>query len=151
MQKEMVWPRITKYLVLLSYRFYRMKLGLTSILLFVFSVGFAQTGVITVKDNAGAGTLVEKHIYFNKEHGELPGYRIQLSATTSLMSAKDAKALFLQRFTDYHASIVFEAPNYKVRIGNYTNRFDANRDLQEIITEYPAAYIVKDLINIAER
>ena len=72
-------------------------------------------------------------------------------AGTSLITAKDTKALFLQRYSDYNASIVFEAPNYKVRIGNYTNRFDANRDLQEIITEYPSAYVVKDLINIAEQ
>lgn len=128
-----------------------MKLGFLVILLLVGLGSYAQTGTITIKDNAGAGTLVEKHIFFNKEHGELPGYRIQVFAGTSLITAKDAKALFLQRYADYNASIVFEAPNYKLRIGNYTNRFDANRDLQELLTEYPNAYVVKDLINIAEQ
>lgn len=128
-----------------------MKSIFSAILLFLGFGCFAQTGTITIKDNAGAGALVEKHIFFNKEHGELPGYMIQVFAGTSLITAKDSKALFLQRYSDYNASIVFEAPNYKVRIGNYTNRFDANRDLQEIITEYPSAYVVKDLINIAEQ
>lgn len=128
-----------------------MKQEFLLILLFCGFCCYAQTGTITIKDNAGAGTLVEKHIFFNKEHGELPGYRIQVLATTSLITAKDTKSSFLQRYSDYNASIVFEAPNYKVRIGNYTNRFDANRDLQEIITDYPNAYVVKDLINIAEQ
>ncbi len=128
-----------------------MKSGLLLIAVFIVFAANAQTGIITIKDNAGAGALVEKHIFFNKEHGELPGYRIQVFAGTSLITAKDAKALFLQRYADYNASIVFEAPNYKLRIGNYTNRFDANRDLQELLTEYPNAYVVKDLINIAEQ
>ncbi|MFI5170760.1 MAG: SPOR domain-containing protein [Chitinophagales bacterium] len=128
-----------------------MKLIFAIIMFTLTAVAYGQTGVITIKDNAGAGELIEKHIYFNKEHGELPGYRIQVMATTSLMSAKDSKALFLQRYENYHASIVFEAPNYKVRVGNYMNRFDANRDLQDLLVEYPEAYIVKDLINITEQ
>ncbi len=127
-----------------------MKSILTLIIIFYHLVSFGQTGVITIKDNAGANELIQRHIYFNKEHGELPGYRIQVMATTSLITAKDTKAAFLQRYENYPASIVFEAPNYKVRIGNYINRFDANRELQDLIIEYPSAYIVKDLINIKE-
>ncbi len=120
------------------------------ITLFCASTTFAQTGNIVVNDQAGAGELIEQHVLFNKEHGELPGYRIQILATNSLVSAKDAKSNFLKQFDGYHATIVFEAPNYKLRIGNYTNRFDANRDLQIILESFPNALIVKDLINITE-
>lgn len=111
---------------------------------------FSQTGVITVNDNAGANALVEKHIYFNKEHGELPGYRVQIISSTSLGDVKAAKSSFLQKFPEFKANIVYEAPNYKLRIGNYTNRFDANRYLQEFLIYYPNAFIVKDMIHIAE-
>ncbi|HNV99619.1 MAG TPA: hypothetical protein PKL06_09635, partial [Chitinophagales bacterium] len=48
------------------------------------------------------------------------------------------------------ATIIFEAPNYKVRVGNYTNRFDANRDLMIVKNNYSEALIVKDLIRISE-
>lgn len=121
------------------------------LLIFIsFRLG-AQTGTINITDKAGAGDLVNKHIFFNKEHGELPGYRIQIVSSSSLVAAKDTKSAFLKKFPDYNATIVFEAPNYKLRVGNYTNRFDANRDLQEILTEYPNAYVVKDLINISEQ
>jgi hypothetical protein len=108
----------------------------------------AQTGV-TIHDQAGAGELIERHIFFNKEHGELPGYRIQVYAGTSLSEAKDQKSGFLQNY-DIAATIIFEAPNYKVRVGNYTNRFDANRDLMIVKNNYSEALIVKDLIRISE-
>jgi hypothetical protein len=107
----------------------------------------AQNGNITIHDEAGAGDLIEKHIMFNKDHGELPGYRIQIFAGTSLTNAKEAKSSFLKVF-DIPAVIIFEAPNYKVRVGNYTNRFEANSDLQTLTIDYPDALIVKDLITV---
>ena len=127
-----------------------MKFILTGLLLLAVSVGFCQTGTVVINDQAGAGQLIEQHVLFNKEHGELPGYRIQVMATSSLVTAKEAKAGFLKQFDDYRATIVFEAPNYKLRIGNYTNRSDANRDLQLLLESYPNALIVKDLISITE-
>jgi len=109
----------------------------------------AQFVHITVDDQAGATELVERHIFFNKEHGELPGFRIQVYSGASLSEAKDRKAGFLNKY-EMSAMIVFEAPNYKLRIGNYTNRFDANRDLQIIREYYPDAFIVKDLVKLTE-
>jgi hypothetical protein len=108
-----------------------------------------STGSVTMHDEAGANALVERYIYFNKEHNQLPGYRIQVIASPKLQDIKDAKSTFLNRYA-YKATIVFEAPNYKLRIGNYQNRFEANRDLQEILTDYPNAFICKDLINVSD-
>jgi len=120
------------------------------LILLAASVAFGQPNNVVINDYAGAGQLIEQHVAFNKEHGELPGYRIQLMATNSLVTAKDEKAAFLKHYDSFRATIVFEAPNYKLRIGNYTNRFDANRDLQVLLVDFPNALIVKDLINITE-
>jgi len=108
----------------------------------------AQT-TVTIDDQAGAMQLVERHIFFNQEHGELPGYRIQIYSGNSLSEAKENKSEFLKLY-DIPAAIIFEAPNYKVRIGNYTNRFEANRDLMIVKDQYTDALIVKDLIRLSE-
>ncbi|MFN0275965.1 MAG: SPOR domain-containing protein [Chitinophagales bacterium] len=114
------------------------------------SAAFSQSGTITITDNAGANDLVQKHIYFNKEHNELPGWRIQVLSTNSLLDAQNAKSAFLNEYDEMSADVIFEAPNYKLRIGNYHNRFDANRDLQLVIVDYPHAFICKDMIKINE-
>lgn len=128
-----------------------MRILLVILISFVATGISAQSGGVVINDYAGAGQLIEQHIAFNKELGELPGYRIQLMTTNSLVTAKDEKVKFLNQFDSYRATIVFEAPNYKLRIGNYTNRFDANRDLQMLLADFPNALIVKDLINITEQ
>ena len=112
------------------------------------TLSLAQTSV-QIDDQAGAAQLIERHIFFNQEHGELPGYRIQVYSGVSLSDAKDRKSAFLQSY-DMYATIIFEAPNYKVRVGNYTNRFDANRDLILVQDRYTDALIVKDLIRLSE-
>lgn len=127
-----------------------MKLLSVIILFLVTSTVFGQTNVV-INDQAGAAELIEQHVAFNKEHGELPGLRIQILATNSLVTAKEAKADFLKQYDGFRATIVFEAPNYKLRIGNYTNRFDATSDLQVILEKYPNALIVKDLIHISDK
>lgn len=108
----------------------------------------AQSGTINIHDNAGANALVEKHIYFNKTHNQLPGWRVQIISTPQLSEAKREKVKLLQQFAEMHATIIFEAPNYKVRVGDYRNRFDANRDLQDLILYYPNAFICKDLVDV---
>ncbi len=127
-----------------------MKLLILSVLCILALPVFSQTGIITINDQAGATQLVEKHIYFNKEHSELPGYRIQILSSASLGDVKSAKSSFLQKFPEMKANIEYESPNYKLRIGNYTNRFDANRDLQDILLYYPNAFIAKTKIIITE-
>lgn len=117
---------------------------------FITITGFTQTGSITIHDHAGATELVEKHIYFNKEHSKLPGWRIQVFSTPQLSEANREKAKLLQQLDDMHATIIFEAPNYKVRVGNYRDRFDANRDLQNIMLYYPNAFICKDLVDVKD-
>jgi hypothetical protein len=112
--------------------------------------GLAQTGSVNIHDHAGANELIEQHIYFNKEHSQIPGWRIQVFSSPSMSEANSQKSAVLNNLSNIKTTIVFEAPNYKVRIGNYRNRFDAYRDLQEILIYYPSAFICKDLINVKE-
>lgn len=48
-----------------------------------------------------------------------------------------------QNFTDLDGTIVFNTPNYKVWIGNFRTRIEAERNLIEIKKKYETAYIIK--------
>ena len=39
-------------------------------------------------------------------------------------------------------SLVFESPNYKVRLGSFRTRLEAEKNLLEIKKTYPAAFVV---------
>lgn len=42
-------------------------------------------------------------------------------------------------------TLVFETPNYKVRIGKFRYRIQAEKALQEIKKEYPSAFIISPM------
>ena len=44
---------------------------------------------------------------------------------------------------EWPSDIVYEAPNYKVWIGNFRNRLEAERALVSIKNEFPSAFIPK--------
>ena len=77
----------------------------------------------------------------------VPGFRVQLIASRSRVEAQAIKREALLDF-EQHVYLTFNDPYYKVRIGDYHSRYDAN-DLQEMaITKgYAEAWVVRTMIN----
>lgn len=61
--------------------------------------------------------------------------------------AVDAKAKFVQSYADVPCYVVFQEPYYKVRVGDYRTKMEAENFLKEIVAEYPNAFVVADEIN----
>jgi len=95
--------------------------------------------------------LVSKHIQINQNRKGIDGFRIQIFFDSGNNSKTNAEAIytgFTTRYPDIPAYLSFKAPNYKVRVGDFRTRLDAQRLLNDIIGEYPGAWIIEDLVNI---
>jgi hypothetical protein len=69
-------------------------------------------------------------------------YKIQLFSGDSEKAKKilnDCK----QDFTDLDGTIVFNTPNYKVWVGNFRTKIEAERNLIDIRRKYENAYLIK--------
>ncbi len=92
-------------------------------------------------------TLVEKHIAFNESRGCINGFRIQIffdSGNNSKSNAVSTLSVFKAKHPEVGAYLSFQEPNYKVRVGDYRTRMDAQRFLHKITDDIPNAFIVKD-------
>ena len=92
-------------------------------------------------------TLVAKHIAFNESRESIRGFRIQIffdSGNNSKSAAITTMNEFISKHPKIEAYLMFQEPNYKVRVGDFRNRMDAQRFLHKIIEDYPNAFIVKD-------
>ncbi len=69
-------------------------------------------------------------------------YKIQVFSGNS-EKAKTTLNECKRDFEDLDATIVFNTPNYKVWIGNFKTRIDAERNLIEIKKNYPNALLIK--------
>jgi hypothetical protein len=135
------------------------------ILMLFFTVllfsGPAQQGFTQVKDKEKGQVqiiqddkvdlLVSKHVQINQNRNGIDGYRIQIffdSGNNSKTKAQSIFEGFKAKYPDERAYLSFKSPNYKVRVGDFRTRLDAQRFLNDIIDEYPNAWIIADMINL---
>jgi hypothetical protein len=86
----------------------------------------------------------------NPDNKAIPGYRIQIyfdSGTNSSDRARQVRDDFFFWFPDVPAYVSWKAPNYRVRVGDFRSRLEAEKTLQLILIDYPNAWVIKDEIN----
>ncbi|PZX94012.1 SPOR domain-containing protein [Flavobacterium aquariorum] len=69
-------------------------------------------------------------------------YKIQIFSGAS-ESAKKTLNEFRQEFTNLDGTIIFNTPNYKVWVGNFRTRMEAERNLVEIQKKYKNVFLIK--------
>jgi hypothetical protein len=95
--------------------------------------------------------LVAKHVQINEGKNGVEGYRIQIffdSGTNSKTRAQGIFDSFKAKYPETGVYLTFKAPNYKVRVGDFRSKLDAQRFLHSINEEYPNAWVIEDIINL---
>lgn len=90
-------------------------------------------------DNQLINEFIEKKKEFNKEFGF--GYRIQLYNGFEV-EAKKTRAKFKLEFPDIDTYIVYRQPEWKIQVGMYKTKLEADRALLEIKKEFGGAIVV---------
>lgn len=77
------------------------------------------------------------------------GFRIQIFATESFIDANAMKQTAVQRLTEDSVYVVFDPPVYRVRVGDFRTRVEANQRLGVISAMgFADAWVVGDKITI---
>jgi hypothetical protein len=95
-------------------------------------------------------TELRLSIMENPDNKAIPGYRIQIffdSGTNSSDRARQVRDDFLFWFPEIPAYVSWKTPNYRVRVGDFRSRLEAEKTLQLILIDYPNAWVIKDEIN----
>jgi hypothetical protein len=79
---------------------------------------------------------------------KITGYRIQLYYGLSESKAKTVRNKFIELFPDYSVRLFYSQPEWKVHVGNYRTKLEAERALKVIKPEFGNAFILKTSINI---
>ena len=79
---------------------------------------------------------------------KIDGFRVVIFFDMSKTAAEQQKASFLSMYPSEKAYIDYMAPNYRVRVGNYRTRLEAEKLKQEILPLFPTAIVVEDKIQL---
>lgn len=103
---------------------------------------------VTIKQDEELTTLLAEYKAYNAKRDTRDGYRIQITYTDIREDVYKSKAGMYKQFPELASYVEYEQPNYKLRIGDFKTRLEAANYLQQVITVYPGAFIVKDKIKI---
>lgn len=126
-----------------------MKRLLLPMLLLCGTACYAQTGRITITGDVAVTQMVERHVELNAKVKTIPGYRVQIasfSGANSKTNAFNLRDRFMLDYPSVQAYIVFDEPNFKVKVGDFRTRLEAYAFLQQIKETYKG-YLIRDNIN----
>jgi len=111
------------------------------------------SGVVVTRDPR-VDQLVRKQIAINEEttresRRNVPGFRIQVINTRDRNQAYDAKAKVYEQFPDWKPYLLYQAPYYKLRVGDFRTQEEADAALQQLAKYFPSGlYVIRDIIEL---
>ena len=130
-----------------------------SLILFLISSAFCQSDFIKpsdFSDNPPKFPTVNlpsfssdndlENISSNEEINLIKGYRVQIVISQNEQELQDVK-IEIEKSIDEQTYIIFELPNYKLRVGNFLNRKEAENFQRKIVRlGYKKAWVIPTMI-----
>lgn len=102
----------------------------------------AQDQNITLSQDPKFEQLLSDKRKINTSISTNDTYKIQIFSGKS-EDAKKTLSNFKREFNTIDGTIIFNTPNYKVVVGNFKTRIEAERNLEEIKKHYKNVFLVK--------
>lgn len=111
---------------------------------------YAQNERVELVQDERVDLLVDKHVFLNRHHFSMAGWRIQIffdAGANSKRKATEALRVFNERYPETDAYLSFKEPYYRVRVGDFRSRLEAEGFLKKLQLHYPNAFATNDFIN----
>jgi hypothetical protein len=131
------------------------KLVLVSLLLVAKQVaGQIDSGNVIVVKDPRIDQLVHKQIEINEEttrqsRRNVPGFRIQVINSPDRSKVFAAKVKIYQEFPDLKPYLLYQSPNYKLKVGNFKTQEEAEDFQKQLSRLFPSGlYVIRDIIEL---
>jgi SPOR domain len=126
-----------------------------SILIVIFlynSVAYAQDSLIY--RDPRVDSLIKKQIQINEvttreSRRNIPGFRIQVASSNDRNEVFAIKTKIYRLYPELKPYLIYQPPNYKLKVGNFKTPEEADPYLQKLIQSFPlGVYLVPDIIEV---
>ncbi len=111
---------------------------------------YSQTGNVEIIKDARIDALVKKQgmVIPPATSPQITGYRVQLFFDSDRKLVDEARSKFIAAYPKVDSYIVFTAPNYVLKVGDFRTELEAERIKDNLFVNFPTSFIVKELINL---
>ncbi len=99
-------------------------------------------------------SLMKKQIQINEattrdSRRNIPGFRIQVATSNNRNDVFVVKTKIYQKYPELKPYLIYQPPNYKLKVGNFKTREEAEPYLQKLTAVFPSGvYLVPDIIEV---
>ena len=106
---------------------------------------------IEINYENGIKELIKKHTQINKLNNGIKGFCVQIYLGDSRDIAQKTKYKFMKKFPKIK-SIQYEriSPNWKVKVGKFRTKLEAEKLKKIIQSEYPNCFITEIIVPVGE-
>jgi len=76
------------------------------------------------------------------------GYRIQIFSGSDRKEAYSVQSKFQNKFPDTHTYLSYRDPNFKVKVGDFRSRSEAEKMIEEMKPAFGGLFIIPEKINL---
>lgn len=123
---------------------------LVFIFIFTTFISYSQNGDVEIIKDSRIDNLVRKQgmVIPPATSPQLPGYRVQLFFDSDRKSVDEARSKFVSAFPKVDSYILYNAPNYVLKVGDFRTILEAEKVKGNLVKEFPTCFIVKEMINL---
>ncbi|MFW6326722.1 MAG: hypothetical protein ACOC2F_00260 [Bacteroidota bacterium] len=103
-------------------------------------------GKVTIHQSEDIYKALNEHVHYLRNEKGIPGYRIRIFSTGQLQDAREQatreRSRFVKLYPDINADLDYQAPFWKVYVGNFVRINEALKVKNKIIDDFPTAFIV---------
>lgn len=152
MNKEKMMKNITLLFLTILYSNFSSSQVLDSLskILEIDSTILKEEGIITVEKDKRIVELIsnKSKIIPPATSPQIMGYRIQLFFDTDKKEVDLARKKFIELYPAIETNVVYKAPNYFLKVGNFRTHLEAEKIKVTLDKEFPTNYILKELISL---
>jgi hypothetical protein len=131
------------------------KLFFLFILLPILSVAqtdtiLSENGSIISINETGIDALVSKYEAILKTRNGVEGWRVHIMFKTKKKEIQQLKIAFMKIYPQIPAYLEYEAPYYRLRVGNCRTKLEAIKIQRQISKQFLGAYPVPEIINFSQ-
>jgi len=110
-----------------------------------------KAGNLQIWFDEGIESNYYKHILYNSKNSEIIGYRIRIysgKGNSAPEEARQVRAKFVEKYEEIGAYLSYDAPDYKVYVGDFRTRSEMLKLYNLIIKDFPNPFPVTTAINL---
>lgn len=107
-------------------------------------------GKVVVKQDASITNMLDLHVLQNAKNPGMQGFRIRVFfelGQNARRNSEESMRVFMEKYPGVKVYQSYDNPYWKISVGDFRSRESAQKFYQQLLTDYPKAFIIPDWVN----